>query len=158
MSQQFFRPVTALSLAILFAVQLEPHGPKAAIAEGSAPGSDISELWEAPVDLAREDLLNGSWDTTHSPDPHAIFTFARLKRRGVNPGVVVTDPLGRRWHVKQRGRNDAGAEGPVEVFLSRVLSAVGYHQPPMYFLPSFTHDKRPGGRREVSPRGPVSLY
>ena len=29
-------------------------------------------------------------------------------------------------------------EGPVEVVISRVLAAVGYHQPPVYYLPSFT--------------------
>jgi hypothetical protein len=40
--------------------------------------------------------------------------------------------------VKQPPHDDHGAEGPVEVTLSRILSAVGYHQPPVYFLPSFT--------------------
>jgi hypothetical protein len=65
---------------------------------------------------------------------------------------VVRDSRGREWHVKQAGHDDRGAEGPVEVVLSRVLSAVGYHQPPVYFLPSFTmrdaHGTRtePGGR------------
>src|SRR5262249_1213169 len=31
-----------------------------------------------------------------------------------------------------------GREGPPEVVVSRVLSAVGYHQPPVYFVPSFS--------------------
>jgi hypothetical protein len=66
--------------------------------------------------------------------------------------VTVRDPLGREWHVKQPPHNDQGAEGPIEVVLSRVLSAVGYHQPPVYFLPSFTltdtagTHAEPGGR------------
>jgi hypothetical protein len=34
----------------------------------------------------------------------------------------------------------------VEVVLSRVLSAVGYHQPPVYYLPSFTMDDGRGAR------------
>ena len=42
--------------------------------------------------------------------------------------MTVTDPGGQRWSVKQ------SVEGPVEVVLSRVLSALGYHQPPVYFL------------------------
>ncbi|HWW86106.1 MAG TPA: hypothetical protein VNZ26_21065, partial [Vicinamibacterales bacterium] len=57
---------------------------------------------------------------------------------GTNPGMTVHDPQGREWHVKQPPHNDEGAEGPIEVVLSRVLSGVGYHQPPVYFVPSFT--------------------
>ena len=59
---------------------------------------------------------------------------------------------GREWHVKQPPHNDQGAEGPIEVTLSRVLSAVGYHQPPVYFLPAFSMKDakgihvEPGGR------------
>jgi hypothetical protein len=52
--------------------------------------------------------------------------------------MTVRDPQGREWHVKQAPHNHQGAEGPIEVVLSRVLSAVGYHQPPVYFLPTFT--------------------
>jgi len=62
----------------------------------------------------------------------------RPKSSGVNPGMVVTDPEGREWHVKQGLEHHSGAEGPVEVVLSRVLSAIGYHQPPVYYLPSFS--------------------
>ena len=54
------------------------------------------------------------------------------RRRGARPE-------GREWHVKQPPRRSAqGEEGPVEVVLSRVLSGLGYHQPPVYFLRSFT--------------------
>src|SRR5262249_7971272 len=51
---------------------------------------------------------------------------------------------------------EQGAEGPVEVVLSRVLSAVGYHQPPVYFVPSVTVKDaagthvEPGGRFRLS--------
>jgi hypothetical protein len=74
------------------------------------------------------------------------------KKQGTNPGVTVRDAGGREWHVKQPPHNDQGAEGPIEVTLSRVLSAVGYHQPPVFFLPTFSmKDARgihsePGGR------------
>jgi len=66
--------------------------------------------------------------------------------------VTVRDPQGREWHVKQPPHYDQRAEGPIEVTLSRVLSAVGYYQPPVYFLPrlSITDAKgthvEPGGR------------
>ena len=63
------------------------------------------------------------------------------------PAWSSQDPAGREWHVKQPPHNDHGEEGPVEVMLSRVLSAVGYHQPPVYFLPSFTMRDASGTRR-----------
>ena len=115
-------------------------------------GAPLSALWEQPTDLPGRDLFNGPWGAARAPDPDAVYTHVRQKEGGTNPGVVVRDPLGRVWHVKQPPRTRQGDEGPVEVTLSRVLSAVGYHQPPVYFLPSFllrdssgTH-REPGGR------------
>jgi hypothetical protein len=101
----------------------------------------------------------GPWGSEHAPDPAATFTFAHAKSRGVSPGMTVKDPSGREWSVK------FGDEGHVEVLLSRVLSALGYHQPPVYYLRSFTlHDDRgthpnfPGARfrpklKELDDRG-----
>jgi hypothetical protein len=113
----------------------------------------IAELWRNPsADLTARDLFYGPWGVERAPDPHAVYTFVMPKRHGTNPGVIVRDPAGREWSVKQAPKDSQGAEGPVEVVLSRVLSAVGYHQPPVYFLPSFvmrdgagTHTV-PGGR------------
>jgi hypothetical protein len=63
-----------------------------------------------------------------------VYTFVRERVHGANPGVVVRDTKGREWHVKQEPRNrNIGFEGPPEVTLSRILSAAGYHQPPIYF-------------------------
>jgi len=112
----------------------------------------LASLWERQANLADRDLLYGPWGAEYQPDPRAEYTFVRPKQGGVNPGVVVTDPLGREWHVKQAPEGDRGDEGPAEVVVSRVLSAVGYHQPPVYFLRSFTlRDEsgthvKPGGR------------
>jgi len=112
----------------------------------------MTELWELPSDLATRDLFYGPWGRDNAPDANATFTFVRAKDHGTNPGVIVTDSRGREWHVKQPPHNDQGAEGPIEVVLSRVLSAVGYHQPPVYFVPSFTMTDQagahvvPGGR------------
>jgi hypothetical protein len=99
--------------------------------------SSLSAWWEQPVDLHDRDLFHGPWGTQHAPDPRAEYTYIRPKTGGFNPGVVVRDPQGREWHVKQPSHN-SGDEGPSEVMLSRVLSALGYHQPPVYYLPSFT--------------------
>jgi hypothetical protein len=122
---------------------VQPH------ASGSAPS--ITELWELPADLAQRDLFYGPWGPERSPDGRDTYTFLRKKRQGTNPGVTATDSSGRVWHVKQ------GREARPEVVLSRVLSGVGYHQPPVYYLPSFTlvnergtvHTER-GGRFRLS--------
>src|ERR1700758_207295 len=98
----------------------------------------LAELWEHPESIAARDLFDGPWGIEHAPDPNATYTLIERKQHGTNPGVTVRDLLGREWHVKQPPHTDQGAEGPIEVVLSRVLSAVGYHQPPVYFLPSLT--------------------
>jgi hypothetical protein len=118
------------------------------------PQAAIESLWDEPGDLRSANLFDGPWGGTWAPDPDATFTFLRPTDHGVNSGVIVTDPIGREWHVKQHTNNDARADGHVEVVVSRVLSAVGYYQPPVYFLSSFTMTtgedqaagKQPGGR------------
>lgn len=120
-----------------------------AMPPGQAP---MAEFWQQPSDIANQDLFYGPWGIERAPDPTAKYLFVDRKREGTNPGMTVEDQHGHQWHVKQPPHNDLGAEGPVEVTLSRVLSAVGYHQPPVYFLPSLsvTDDRgthlEPGGR------------
>jgi len=112
----------------------------------------LKELWQRPNEIASADLFYGPWGSERAPDPDATYSFVSRKQHGTNPGVTVRDSMGREWHVKQPPHNDQGAEGPIEVTLSRVLSAVGYHQPPVYFLRSLSiSDGRgthlePGGR------------
>jgi hypothetical protein len=131
--------------------------------EPTAPPWDapLAELWQSPdasgaQPIASRDLFYGPWGAEHAPDPRAIYTFVERKEHGTNPGIIVLDPQGREWHVKQPPHTDQGAEGPVEVVLSRVLSAVGYHQPPVYFVPSLTVKDEsgthvePGGRFRLS--------
>jgi len=96
-----------------------------------AAAADITELWQDPSGLERRDLTVGSWGTANAPDPDAIYTFVQPKRRGTSPGMTVLDPRGRRWHVKQ------GREASPETLMSHVLSALGYHQPPVYYLAHF---------------------
>jgi hypothetical protein len=123
----------------------------------------LPRLWEEPVDPASANLFDGPWGGDQAPDPDTTFTFLSPRPRGVDPGVVVIDSSGREWHVKQPARVDIGADGAADIVVSRVLSAVGYHQPPVYFLPSFrtatrtaseaAARTRPGGkfRLNISP-------
>jgi hypothetical protein len=96
-----------------------------------AAAADISELWQEPSGLERRDLTLGIWGVEYAPDPDATYTFVKPKQSGSSPGLTVTDPQGRRWHVKQ------GREARPETVVSHVLSALGYHQPPVYFVPRF---------------------
>jgi hypothetical protein len=107
----------------------------------------MAELWERPANLVERDLLYGRWGRDAAPDPHATYQFVAPKLSGTNPGVKVRDPQGRRWHIKQ-AHPVRGAEGPIEVTLARVLEAVGYRQPPVFYLPSFTLTGD-GGTRQV---------
>src|SRR5262249_43342985 len=112
----------------------------------------LAEFWQRPRDLPTRDLFYGPWGRERAPEADDTYTFLGEKNHGTNPGVMGADSKGREWHVKQPPDNDQGAEGPIEVVLSRVLSAVGYHQPPVYFLPAFTSrdaqgtHSEPGGR------------
>jgi hypothetical protein len=135
----------------LFAVYMPScHTP---VVQPTSPGAGVhmSELWERPGNVADRDLYYGRWGREHAPDPSAVYTFVRPKTTGTNPGMTVRDAEGRQWHVKQ-GDRTRGAEGPAEVALSRVLDAVGYHQPPIFYLSAFTltghgyTHREPGGR------------
>ena len=132
------------TLSAIVAIQVATWTAMQPSAAGKA--TQVTAFWQAPGDLGTRDLFNGPWGAANAPDPKATYTFVRTKTSGANPGVIVTGPLGRTWHVKQA--SPEWDEGPVEVVLSRVLSAVGYHQPPVYYLPSFTMTDSSGSRVE----------
>jgi hypothetical protein len=125
-------------LPALFAVYMPMCGPPEVRPTVPASEAPLVELWQRPDDLADRDLFYGPWGREHAPDPQATYTFVKPKRTGMNPGMTVVDSRGREWDVKQAPHDENLPEGPIEVVMSRVLSAVGYHQPPLYLLPSFT--------------------
>ena len=106
----------------------------------------MAQLWREPDNIATADLFAGPWPDD-APDPHATYTFVKAKLHGASPGLTVRDAKGVEWSVK------AGDEAPVEVTFSRVLSAIGYRQPPAYFLPSFALQ-----RDGAVERGPAARF
>lgn len=94
------------------------------------PESAASELWREPLDLESRDLFHGPGGPKLAPRP-VTYTFVARKTTGTNPGYDVRDPQGRLWSVK------LGEESQSEVTASRVLWAVGFHQPPTYFVDSW---------------------
>lgn len=124
-------PVSIFTFVLFFCVlgSAAERGARPA----AAPSPPLpAELWTDPIDLHQQNLSLSHWGAERAPNPLDQFAFLKLKTHGSSPGMKVRDARGRLWHVKQ------GSEAQPEVVVSRVLSAVGYRQPPVYFLPSFT--------------------
>jgi hypothetical protein len=118
----------------------------------TTPKPPSATLWENPSNLAQRDLYHGPWGADHAPDPAGVYSLVERKHTGVNLGMTVKDAKGREWSVKQPFPGGLDSEAPVEVALSRLLSAIGYHQPPIYYLPAFTLKDDFGTRVEVGGR------
>ena len=141
-----------LVMPTVFAMYMPTCVPRAVLPTVPEREAPIAELWERPADIGSQDLFFGPWGPERAPDPDATYTFIEEKQGGVNPGMTARDPAGRVWKVKQPPLDGRLAEGPIEVVLSRVLSAVGYHQPPVYFVPTFTVTDASGTRRTLGGR------
>jgi len=100
--------------------------------------SQEAELWIRPDDIGRRDLFFGPGGPDLAPRDGATFRYVALDRTGFSGGYDVADASGRRWSVKQ------GSEAQSEVAASRLLWAVGYHQPPTYYV---THWRLADGPR-----------
>jgi hypothetical protein len=85
-------------------------------------------LWNEPADLESRDLFHGAGGAQLAPDPSAPYELVAIDDSGYSPGYDVRDPRGARWSVK------LGIEAQPEVVASRVLWAIGYHQPPTYLV------------------------
>lgn len=103
----------------------------------TAPPSPGASMWVEPTDLASRNLVYGPWGKDNAPDPDGVYKLVVRKHAGVNLGMTVEDAQGREWSVKQPFPGGLDPEGRVEVVLSRLLSAIGYHQPAVYYLPAF---------------------
>jgi hypothetical protein len=110
----------------------------------ASPAVPGATLWERPTDLAARDTYFGSWGREYAPNPVDTYTLVERKHSGVNLGMTVVDSTGREWSVKQPYPGGMDDESLVEVAVSRLLSAVGYHQPPVYYLPRWTLKDGPG--------------
>jgi hypothetical protein len=97
-----------------------------------APPPAMAQLWSEPADLTRRDLFHGPGGEALMPDPGTKFTFIAKDTTGFSPGWDVRDIPGMKWDVKQ------GPEAQSEVVASRIVWALGYHQPPMYHVDQWT--------------------
>jgi hypothetical protein len=104
--------------------------PGIAAKKESAP-SPIDEIWVEPRDIGSRDLFLGPGGSSSVPDPKAAYRVTGKDTRGHSHGYDVVGPDGRKWDVK------TGEESRTEVPVSRILWAIGYHQPVMHRLASW---------------------
>lgn len=87
----------------------------------------IAELWVEPADPGKRDLYYGPGGSALAPKDTA-FEFVARDTGGWSPGYDVVDRNRLEWSVK------LGPEAQSEVVASRLLWAIGFHQPPTYYL------------------------
>jgi hypothetical protein len=109
------------------------------------PDAEIAEMWQEPVDLLQRDLFLGPGGPELAPpQTGGSYQFVAFKTSGTNPGYDVRDASGRMWSVK------LGIESQPEVTASRILWAMGFHQPVQYFVHDFTLTGADAGVKQVA--------
>jgi hypothetical protein len=110
----------------------------------------LAELWTDPGTSPR-DLFWGVGGRHHAPSFEAPHTITGKDTGGFSVSYDVTSPDGTEWSAK------LGPEAQTEVVVSRLLWGLGYHQPPIYYLPSWTvagDDKRRESEARFRPKLP----
>jgi hypothetical protein len=120
------RTLPLLMSAILLAFGCTP-APRP-VTPADAPRPDLAQLWSEPADIEARDLFHGPGGPDLMPLPNSIFTFIAKDDKGFSPGYDVRDIPGMKWSVKY------GPEAQSEVVASRIVWALGYHQPPTYHV------------------------
>lgn len=139
MRSQRFRSVL-IAIAALVACAYSPQAQPQ-----SLPDFEPGMLWQEPVDLPSRDLFYGpGGQALAPPTTDGTYQFVDFKTSGTNPGYDVRDASGRMWSVK------LGVEAQPEVTVSRILWAMGFHQPLNYFVRSFTMTGMDAGVKEVA--------
>ena len=140
-----------VTLAVIAIVSTSCAGVGRPQVQNTPPKPGLS-MWVEPTDLATRDVFYGPWGRELAPDPNDVYDLVEMKHSGVNLGMTVKDSKGREWSVKQPYPGNLDSEAPVEVAVSRLLSAVGYRQPPVYYLRAFTLKDDFGRHVEVGGR------
>jgi len=91
------------------------------------PRAPLSQLWNEPQDLERRNLLRGS-ATGQAPSTDLEYKVVKRDTTGFSNGYDIVAPDGWAWDIK------VGPEAQTEVVVSRILWALGYHQPATYYV------------------------
>jgi hypothetical protein len=125
----------------------------AAVACASTPRSTLSgppnaeemaEFWVEPEDIRKRDLFDGPGGPALRPKPGATYQFLSKDTKWYSWGWKVKDAGGMEWNTKY------GPEARSEVVVSRLIWAVGYRQPPTYYVEHWSL----AGSNEDGPKTP----
>jgi hypothetical protein len=97
---------------------------------GPVTNATLTQLRADPGNHPR-DLFWGTGGRRYAPAPDALYALKGMDETGFSVSFDVVDPNGLEWSAK------IGPEAQSEVALSRILWGLGYHQPPIYYLPSW---------------------
>jgi hypothetical protein len=136
--------VHSFSAAILVILAAFVVTSPPSVATQSTPADRISELWQAPEDIASRDLYHGPGGAQLTPRVGAEFTWVATDTTGFSPGFDIRGSDGSQWSTK------LGPEAQTEVVASRILWAIGYHQPPTYYIKSWQLSGGPGGQQQAA--------
>src|SRR5688500_5319311 len=104
-------------------VVVSPHAP--------LTPAQIEELRVDPGATPR-DLFWGVGGRRYAPPAEAAYALVARDATGFSVSYDVTSPDGIEWSAK------IGPEAQTEVVVSRIVWGLGYRQPPIYYLPSWT--------------------
>ena len=123
------------SAIALVALLTAACGGRTVVTEAPAPvpAEKMAELWKDPGPEAR-DVFWGIGGEKYAPPPDVVYKLKAKDDTGFSVSYDVVSPDGVEWSAK------IGAEAQTEVVVSRLLWALGYHQPPIYYLPSWKLD------------------
>jgi hypothetical protein len=131
---------TRLNLLVVLAATALALGacsrPVRSVEVTPGPPATVAELWQEPT--APRDLLHGPGGKELVPKA-GPFTFVAADTTGYSPGFDVKDAGGIEWSVK------TGPEAQTEVVTSRILWALGFHQPPTYYVEQWSMTGGPAG-------------
>lgn len=120
------------------------HAPRSTLDREPTP-AEMAELWVEPDDITKRDLFDGPGGAGLRPKPGATYKFLSKDTKWYSWGWKVEDASGMEWSAKY------GPEARSEVVVSRLLWAVGYHQPPTYYV---EHWSLSGSDGEDGPKTP----
>jgi hypothetical protein len=122
----------ATSAVTFLALAMTACGGRTVVVTPRAPltAAQQAELRVDPGARPR-DLFWGVGGRRYAPRPKAPYAFKGRDDTGFSVSYDVTSPDGVEWSAK------IGPEAQTEVVVSRILWGLGYHQPPIYYLPSW---------------------
>jgi hypothetical protein len=114
--------------AVLAAATLACAGSLRSTLAREPTAGEVAELWAEPEDVRQRNLFDGPGGAALRPAPGSLFRFISKDTTWYSWGWKVRDASGVEWSAKY------GPEAQPEVVVSRLLWAVGYRQPPTYYV------------------------